>query len=139
MKNLIYVFVLFFISGCSMMISIISSEHRSWEFMESVGGLNIGNQGKNPNWLIIKGDVSGCYNFSNKSKGVNSGLTTKELECEIKGSIIQIYVVTTLPSDTYPSSRILGVKIPTLKKGEYMVQYLNPDGSVVDLKTIYIF
>ena len=57
----------------------------------------------------------------------------------IKNSHIQIYILTTLVSDKYPDPKIYGAKIPKIKPGKYMVQYLNPDNTAVDLKEIEIY
>jgi len=107
--------------------------------MKSVGGLSVGLQDKNPNLLRISGDVSGLKAFSHKPTGLNSCLAVKKVEAIVKDSLIQIYVVTTLYSDSYNSSEITGVNIRGAKRGKYMVQYLNPDGSVVYLREVEIY
>jgi hypothetical protein len=107
--------------------------------MESVGGLTVGGQDKNPNWLNIKGDVSGLHEYSKKPTRMNSGLAVKKVEKFIKNSNIQIYVVTTLASDKYSDSKIYGIEIKGLKKGKYLVQYLNSDNSIVDLNEVEIY
>lgn len=135
MKKTIYITLLFLIIGCS----VVTSQRQDWKFMESVGGLSVGRQDKNPDWLIIRGDVSGTQEFSSKPTIMNSALAVKAVERIVKDSKIQIYVVTTLVSDKYSDPRIYGVKIPDVKKGKYMVQYLNPDDTVVDLKEVEIY
>ena len=115
-----------------------TSQRQDWKFIESVGGLYVGGQDKNPNWLNIRGDVSGLQEFSNKPTTINSGLAVKNVEKIIKGTKIQIYVVTTLVSGKYPDSKIYGIDIKGIKKGKYVVQYLNPDNTIVDLKEIEI-
>lgn len=125
----------FALSSCSYVIS----EHQDWEFMKQVGGLSVAGQDKNPNWLIVRGDVSGLKEFSHKPTLVNSALTVKSVESIIDEKTIKIYVVTTLTSEKYPSPEIYGVNISGAKKGQnYIVQYLNPDQTVVDLKEVAI-
>ena len=106
--------------------------------MEKVGGLTKVGQDKNPGWLIIRGDVSGLNKFSHKPVLVNSALTVKEVGKKITDSMIQIYVVTTITSDKYPSPEISGVDISGIEKGTYRVEYLNSDGSSVYLSDVEI-
>lgn len=119
--------------------SCVVSERQDWSFMQSVGGLSVVGQDKNPSWLIIRGDVSGLKKFSTKPTLINSALAVKSVEAEVKDSKIQIYVVTTLISKKYSTTEISGVGISGIKPGTYMVQYLNQDGSAVDLEEIIIY
>jgi len=135
MKKAIYITLLFFITACS----TVMSQRQDWKNIESVGGLSVAGQDKNPNWLIIRGDVSGLQEFSNKPTTMTSVLTVKKVNAIIKDSYIQIYVITTLVCKKYPDPKIYGVKIPKIKPGKYMVQYLNPDNTVVNLKEIEIY
>ena len=132
-RKIAQVFFLVIVSSCS-----VISEHRDWNFIKDVGGLNIGGQDKNPGWLIIRGDVSGLKEFSHKPNLVNSALAVKEVAKEISDSTIKIYVVTTVISDTYKSSEISGVDISGIEKGTYKVEYLNPNGESVFLSEVEI-
>jgi len=125
-------------AGCSGIINEATAQRQDWEFMESVGGLSVAGQDKNPNWLIIRGDVSGLKEYSTKPTLVNSGIVVKEVRKKIKKSQIQIYVITTLVSKKHSDPKIYGVSIAEAKKGKYKIQYLNPDGSTVDLQEIEI-
>ena len=107
--------------------------------MESVGGLSVAGQDQDPDWLVVRADVSGLTQYSTKPTAINSALVVMALEKRITESNIQIYVVTTVVSEKYPSSVVRGVNISGIKKGRYMVQYLNPDGSVIDLKEVEIY
>lgn len=107
--------------------------------MESVGGLTVAGQDKNPCWLIVRGDVSGLSRYSVKPTTINSGLTVMKVASRVGEGKIQIFVVTTLASKKYPSAVIHGVDITGIKKGRYKVQYLNPDGSTVDLNNVDIY
>ena len=115
------------------------SEHRDWTFIQQTGGLVVAGQDKNPNWLLLRGDVSGLYEFSEKPTLVNSAIALKEVKAKYKENKIQVYVVTTLVSDKYKETEITGVNISGLKSGQYTVQYLNPDKTTIDLKTIEIY
>lgn len=100
------------------------------------GGLTVAGQDKNPDWLIVRGDVSGLAEYSTKPTLINSGISVKEVKKKVNKSQIQIYVITTLTSKKYPDPTIYGVDITGIKKGKYVIQYLNPDGSVIDLKEV---
>jgi len=115
-----------------------AGEHRSWEFIQKVGGLNLVGQDKDPGWLIVRGDVSGLQEFSTKPTQLNSALAVKKVEAVVRDKRIQIFVVTTLAGKMYPSSEIRGADISGIKRGTYLVQYLNPDNSTVDLREINI-
>ena len=106
--------------------------------MERVGGLIVVGQDKSSDWLIIRGDVSGLREFSHKPKLVNSALAVKEIGKKVSDSKLQIFVVTTIASDRYPSSEIVGVDISDIARGTYQVEYLNPDGSSVYLRDVNI-
>jgi len=121
------------LSSCS-----VNSEHRDWNFIEKVGGLTIEGQDKNPDWLIVRGDVSGLSEFSHKPTLVNSALTVKEVGIKIVKSKIRIFVITTVTSENYPSSEISGVNIAGVAKGTYQVEYLNPDKSTIYLSDVEI-
>jgi len=132
MRRLFILLIILPLFGC------VASERRDWSFMQSVGGLTVAGQDKNPNWLILRGDISGLKKFSTKPTQVNSALALKSVEAKIHDSKIQIYVVTTLISERYSTTEISGVNISGAKKGTYMIQYLNPDNSTVDLKKVVI-
>ncbi len=126
--------VMLFLASCS-----VASEHRDWTFMKSVGGLIVVGQDKNPNWLIVRGDVSGLKEFSSKPTLINSALAFESIEHEVSDSKIRFFVVTTLISEIHSSTEISGFNISGIKKGKYQIQYLNPDNSVVDLKEVEIY
>ncbi len=115
------------------------SEHRDWAFMEKVGGLIVAGQDKNPNWLILRGDISGLKSFSADTSQLNSALAIESIESEIIKSTIQVYVVTTAISNRNSKTEISGVDISGTKPGAYEVVYLNPDGSTVHLKDIVVY
>jgi len=133
LNKVFFSLILLLLSSCS-----VFSEHKDWSFVESVGGISVGGQDKNPNWLIIRGDVSGIKEFSSKPTVINSAIALKSVEHVIKDNVIQFYIVATLASEKYHSTEISGIDISGIKKGVYKVQYLNPDNSVVNLKEVVI-
>lgn len=127
------------LTSCSGIVNSATAQHQDWKFIESVGGLTIGGQDKNPNWLNIRGDVTGLTEYSTKPTLLNSGLAVKKVYKKVVDSRIQIYVVTTVISKKYSETKIYGVNIAGIKKGKYLIQYLNSDGSTVDLKEVEIY
>ena len=133
MRSVLIIISCMFLLGCPL------SEHRDWSFMQKVGGLSVGGQDKKPDWLIIRGDISGLKEFSVKPTQMNSALAVKSVESIVRDSVIQIYVVTTVISEKYSTTEIAGVNLSGVKKGKYMVQYLNPDNTTVNLKEVRIY
>lgn len=122
-------------AGCS----AITAQHQDWDFIQSVGGLSVGGQDKNPQWLIIRGDVSGLQEFSVKPTQINSALAVKRVKSIVSDTSIQFYVVTTVISRKNCDTNIHGFDISGIKKGTYRLQYLNPDRTTIDLKEIEIY
>ena len=132
MKNIIWIFILILCS-CS-----VVEERQDWSFIESVGGINVGAQDKNPNWLILRGDVSGLHEFSVKPTQLNSALALKSVEASADNPAINLYVTTTVISKKFSTTKIEGADISSVKAGQYTVQYLNKDGSVVKIGNVTI-
>ncbi|MBU2709210.1 hypothetical protein KCM76_24660 [Zooshikella marina] len=113
-------------------------ERQDWAFVQSVGGIIIGGQDKNPNWLILRGDVSGLHEFTVKPTQINSALALKSVHVYTGDGVLNLYITTTLISKTYDSTKIEGVDISSVKAGQYIVQYLNKDGSVERIGNVTI-
>ena len=132
--KIIALLFLFLIFGCSVL-----AKHQDWKFMQNVGGIIVVGQDKNPNWLILRGNVTGLQEFSAKPTQSNSALAIKKIKSVITQSEIQIYVVTILASDKYNETEISGVNISGAHKGKYKVYYLNPDDTKIFLKEIEVY
>ncbi len=133
MRIFIYCLVLI-LSSCSVM-----KERQDWDFIQSVGGMVVGAQDKDPNWLILQGDISGLHEFTTEPTLVNSALALKSVNASVDGDAINLYVTTTIISKKYNSTKIEGVNIVSVKVGQYTVQYLNRDGSVVKIGNVTIY
>lgn len=131
---LLFIIPLLFV-GCGSIVRIASSDHCDWSFIETVGGLEIIGQDKNPNYLRIDCDVSGTRKITHTPTIVNSALAIREVRKRIDGNIIQIYIVTSVITEGF-SSRAFGVNLGLIEKGKYEIQYLNPDNSTVTLGVI---
>lgn len=124
----------FILSSCS-----VADERRDWSFIQSVGGMVVGAQDKNTNWLNLRGDVSGFHEFTTKPTQLNSALALKSVNASVDGGAINLYVTTTIISKKYNSTKIEGVNIASVKAGQYAVQYLNSDGSLVKIGNVTIY
>lgn len=100
--------------------------------------LGWGGQDKNPDWLILRGDVSGLHEFTVKPTQVNSALALKKVSLLRENNELNIFIVTTLISSKYSNTAIEGVDISGIPEGDYIVQYKNMDGSVSKLGEVTI-
>ncbi len=137
LKSVIF-FCLFAIFGCAPI-----SERRDWGFVEQVGGLKVGEQistqSKNATWLYLYGDLSGSKEFSTKPTQKNSTVALNQVKVDVVENKIQIYLETTKFKYKYATSKVKGVRLSGIKPGKYIVQYINRDGSTIDLKEVEIF
>ena len=135
-KNyLLFVTVTLLLAGCGSVAKVATSEHRDWSFIESVGGLEIVGQDKNPHYLRINCDVSGTRKITCNPTAINSALAVRKIGKRINENVVQIYIVTSVITEDLSSSAH-GVNLGSIDKGKYEIQYLNPDNSVVTLGEI---
>jgi hypothetical protein len=81
--------------GCGM--AVVTSEQRDWNFIQSVGGLAVGEPQKlaDGNYrLPINCDVSGLKQVTIKPTLINSALAVRETGCAVRGQTIQLWVKT---------------------------------------------
>ena len=119
------------------------SERRDWMFVEQVGGLEVGvpirTESEALTWLYLYGDLSGKKEFSAKPVKTNSTVALSQVKVNVVDNKIKIYLETTKFKYKYATSKIKGVALSGIKPGKYVVQYINRDGSTIDLKEIEIF
>ena len=132
------VFCLLVIAGCAPI-----SKRRDWAFVEQVGGLQVGEHRRTESetltWLYLYGDLSGKKEFSAKPIQTNSTVALNEVKVNVIENKIQIYLETTKFKYKYATSKIKGVTLSGIKPGKYIVQYINIDGSTINLREIEIF
>lgn len=129
----------FMASVCALLLSCsVVADRKDWDFIQSVGGIRLGGQDKNPDWLILRGDVSGLHEFTVKPKQVNSALALKKVSLLRENNELNIFIVTTLISSKCSNTAIEGVDISGIPEGDYIVQYKNMDGSVSNLGEVTI-
>jgi len=112
--------------------SLLTSEHRDWNFVQSVGGIAVADpiiKGNKTIWLPIICNVSGLENITVKPTMVNSALVVRKLEYKVENDKILIYLETSLIDDQNKDVKTKGVLLENIKPGVYRVEYLNPDKS----------
>jgi len=128
MKLLFLTIILCFASS---IIAALLGEERDWEFIQSVGGIAIGNPKLiNDNWsLPIKCNVSGLQTFTVKPTMLNSGLVWADTEVRLKDSEIHISIETALHGMGSKTASCGPAELGELKSGTYIIKYLSPDMS----------
>ncbi|MDD5521602.1 MAG: hypothetical protein PHI84_12355 [Kiritimatiellae bacterium] len=125
---------------CTSCVSLITSRGQSWEMIQSVGGLRVDNpvtQTDGTIFLPVICNVSGLDTVTVKPTMLNSALVVRKIATKCRKDSIQLQIVTCVVDNKH-TSITKGVYLGRMKKGSYLVQYLNPDGSVVKLREIEI-
>lgn len=122
--------------GCGM--AMLTSEQRDWAFIQSVGGLAVGEPQRlaDGNYrLPINCDVSGLKQITIKPTTLNSALAVRETGCAVRGQTIQLWIKTCV-MDARHSPAAPDMVLKNVPAGRYQVQYRSRDGSVVNLHEI---
>jgi hypothetical protein len=111
----------------------------TWEFIQSVGGIRIGQPRKKDDsaWVLpVICDVSGLKTITQKPTAMNSGVVVTKMLHQIAGSDISISVVFNLPLSSERTSACQEVTLGEMKVGDYRVLYLEANNTTHDLGTI---
>ncbi len=107
----------------------IAPNTRTWEFMQSVGGITVGEPTRNANGevsLPVQCDVSGLTTITHKPTGLNSALIVWRISQKIKGNEVYLAVKTGVYDNK--SSRVCGsVMLGDLPAGQYKIYYQGPE------------
>jgi hypothetical protein len=103
----------------------LTKESRNWQFIQSVGGMKISQQG---NTLKVECDVSGTKKITVKPTMINSGIGVRDLKHKRVGKTIQLNLITSVFEKGMRSS-CKALNLSAYPAGEYSVQYLDPDGT----------
>ena len=126
--------------SCSTAVGIATAAHRDWTFMQAVGGIRVGDPQSvsRDTWTLpIECDVSGLTEVTTKPTGINSALVVKDIKTQTRQDKILVWVVVCVVTDKYTESHwAKSIQLKGVKEGKYSVQYLNPDGSTVGIRTI---
>ena len=127
-------------TSCSTAVGIVTSDHRDWKFIQDVGGIRVGDPipATGDIWnLPVECDVSGLTEITTKPTGINSALVVKDIKSQTRQDKILIWVVVCVVTDKYTEPHwTKSIRLKGVKEGKYSVQYRNPDGSTVDIRSI---
>ena len=134
MKSLTLLLILL-ISSCTS----ATSQERSWSFIQSIGGIKIGQAYKDNDtyYLPIQVDVSGLQEITTKPTMLNSALMCSRTGHLIKDNEIHISIFTALINDT-ASKNCKAVPLINVKEGVYAVYYSTSIDGMHQLGTISI-
>ena len=105
-------------------IGWLTSEPRDWQFIQSVGGIDIDPviQKSGKPMLPVTFDVSGLSTVTCKPTTMNSGLVFYKFDVKHSDGNITIRVVTSVP-DTTKDTLIHYLDLSEIRKGAYQVYY----------------
>ncbi len=122
------------IVSCSMLTGTATSSHADWKFIQSVGGLKVSvSSPESPDFIPVYCDISGLTPATPGRTILNSGLAVKREGYKVEDKTILYWIETCLVTREHTSPVTKGVSIPDLQSGEYCFEYLNPDGSTVQV------
>ena len=111
--------------------SAILGTARTWEFMQSVGGVALGapvaHRGR---WsLPLLCDVSGLKKFTVKPTLLNSGLVLADTKAQVVNRDILVTIETGVVKLISKGTECGEAKLGRIKVGHYTVYYRDPDGA----------
>lgn len=116
--------VLAVVSSCSHVMSSAARSTRDWQFVQSVGGIAVGNPQRDANGevhLPVDCDVSGLRAVSTSPSAINSGIACEAPAVVVRGRSVYIAVVTSLPSEKSGSAGCPDAHLGALAPGKYAV------------------
>ena len=115
------------------------AERASWAFLQSVGGLTIGEpQREGSGWILpIHADVSGLNRASVQPSTLNSGIACLETRASVEGSVIALSIITGL-AGSGRAARCPTAKLGHLSPGRYSVVYRGIGEAEVSVGSIVI-
>jgi len=126
--------------SCSAITGCATSFHATWAFIQTVGGIKVGDAypATNKTWTVaVECDVSGLTTITTKPTTMNSALVVKDVRCEVQQHQLRIWVVTCVATGrTNQPHWAKDMKLNGIEPGQYQVMYLNPDGSTVKIRPI---
>lgn len=128
-----------FVSLMCLLPLAVCSEPKSWSFMQSVGGIAIGEalERKGAWFLPVQANVAGLESITIKPVMLNSGLICESVSARIVGESIFLTVNAGLLRDGY-TQRCPEASLGTPKAGEYRVFYGHGEGEAAPLGRIVI-
>jgi len=115
------------------------ADRASWKFLQSVGGLTIGEpQRESGGWVLpVHADVSGLNKASVQPTTLNSGIACLETRASVEGSIVALSIVTGL-AGSGRVARCPAANLGHLAPGRYSVVYRGVGEAQVSVGSIVI-
>lgn len=104
---------------------LLTKETRSWQFVQSVGGMEVSMKDTN---LVVDCDVSGTRKVTVEPTMINSALGVEKLKHKRNGNTISLTLVTRIVGKGVSTSP-KPIDLSTYPDGEYSIEYLDPDGT----------
>jgi hypothetical protein len=104
---------------------LLTKETRSWQFVQSVGGMKVSVKDTN---LVVDCDVSGLRKVTVEPTMVNSGIGVDKLKHKRDGNTISLTLVTRMIGKGVSTSP-KPIDLAAYADGEYSIEYLDPDGT----------
>jgi hypothetical protein len=125
---------------CENAFSSLLGKQRDWGFIQSVGGIAIGEpKFENSHWVLpVHCDVTGLKAITTEPTALNSGLVWTDTKTRIAGNVIYLSIETALAGIGGKSSDCGPAKLGKPKPGTYKVMYRSPDKSTDSLGVIEI-
>ncbi|MCW9015209.1 MAG: hypothetical protein OQL06_15690 [Gammaproteobacteria bacterium] len=117
----------------------VESTERSWSFVQSVGGLKVGQPytEQNIHYLPITVDVSGLQEITIKPTMLNSALMCSRTGHLVKGNEVYISIYTSSINDT-ANKNCSSIPLINIEEGNYTVYYNTESSEMHKLGTITI-
>lgn len=128
------------LAGCVSCAGLLTAQGQPWGMIQSVGGLRVDDpavQADGTTYLPVLCNVSGLDTITVKPTAMNSVLVVRKIAVKRRKEKIQIQVVTCVVDNKH-TSVAKGVSLGKMPEGTYQVEYLNPDGTTVNLKEVKI-
>lgn len=115
--------------------SFLTQKKADWEFIQKTGGIELveSRQEKDMTYLKIKYDVSGLTSVTRKPETMNSGLAVKNMEVELEGKNVFLFVSTSVPDKSTSNEIVNEVKLENLEEETYSLFYgdeANPEKKI---------
>ena len=139
-RNLAMLVLAPMLAGCASCAGLLTAQGQSWGMIQSVGGLRVDDpvvQADGTTYLPVLCNVSGLDTITVKPTAINSALVVRKIAVKQRKEKIQIQVVTCVVDNKH-TSVAKGVSLGKMPEGTYQLEYLNPDGTTVNLKEVKI-
>ncbi|MGV3663038.1 MAG: hypothetical protein ACO1TE_22830 [Prosthecobacter sp.] len=131
--------LLLLLTGCDMLVSRALRHPFSWQAVQAVGGLALGQPQRDERGHVVlplRCNVSGLEQVTVKPTTLNSALVCEPPLVRVRGSAIYLTVRATVATSRNKSCACTSADLGRLAAGEYSVIYRSPGGEVHPLGSI---